>query len=91
MKESYGEGVASHTDPESCAVGREASGEALTGAHTDQPLSSEISSSRVPTLSDCVEGNIGHGVTRVKDIPNAVPTMANLTEDRHALGKGRVK
>ena len=35
MKEPYGEGVASHTDPESCAVSRKAGCEALTGAHVD--------------------------------------------------------
>ena len=29
MKEPYGEGPASHPDPESCAVGREAEGEAF--------------------------------------------------------------
>jgi len=45
MKESYGEGVATHTGPESCAVGRKALGEALTGVHAGQPLSSEISRS----------------------------------------------
>jgi len=31
MKESHGEGLASHTGPESCIVSREADGEALTG------------------------------------------------------------
>ena len=30
MKEPYGEGVASHTDPESCVVSREAGYEVLT-------------------------------------------------------------
>lgn len=33
MKESHGKGPASHPDPESCADGRKAGGEALTGAH----------------------------------------------------------
>jgi len=33
MKEPYGEGLASHTDSESCVVSREAGHEALTGAH----------------------------------------------------------
>jgi len=33
MKEPYGEGLASHADPESCMVSREAGHEALTGAH----------------------------------------------------------
>ncbi|PYU58961.1 MAG: hypothetical protein DMG55_14770 [Acidobacteria bacterium] len=46
MKEPYGEGVASHTDPESCVVSREAGREALTGAHVDGVLSREITGMR---------------------------------------------
>ena len=42
MKEPYGEGVAIHTDPESCAVVRKDRGEALTGARAGQVLSREI-------------------------------------------------
>ena len=42
MKEPYGEGPASHTGPESCVVGGNARGEALTGEDAGQPLSSEI-------------------------------------------------
>jgi hypothetical protein len=42
MKESYGEGVATHTGPESCAVAREGDGEALTGGRAGQVLSREI-------------------------------------------------
>ena len=42
MQVHYGEGVANHTDPESCAVHREACGEALTGERAGQPLSHEI-------------------------------------------------
>jgi hypothetical protein len=38
----YGEGVANHTDPESCAAYREVCGEALTGERAGQPLSREI-------------------------------------------------
>jgi hypothetical protein len=45
MKESYSEGLASHTGPESCAGAREGTGEALTGVHTGQVLSSEITTS----------------------------------------------
>src|ERR1700737_439834 len=37
----YGEGVAIHTGPESCAGGREAVREALTGERAGQPLSHE--------------------------------------------------
>src|SRR5262245_15527653 len=42
MKESYGEGVATHTGPESCAVVREGDGEALTRGRAGQVLSREI-------------------------------------------------
>ena len=45
MKESHGKGPASHPDPESCVDGRKAGGEALTGVHAGQPLSSEIKAS----------------------------------------------
>jgi hypothetical protein len=37
----YGEGVANHTGPESCAAVREDRGEALTGECVGQPLSGE--------------------------------------------------
>ena len=43
MQESYGEGVATHTGPESCAVDREVGGEALTGVRAGRVLSREIS------------------------------------------------
>jgi len=42
MKEPYREGVANHSDPESCAVVRKGGGEALTGACAGWPLSREI-------------------------------------------------
>jgi hypothetical protein len=38
----YGEGIANHTGPESCAVYREVCGEALTGERAGQVLSREI-------------------------------------------------
>ncbi len=41
MKESYGEGVASHTGPESCGAPREDSVEALTGARAGRVFSRE--------------------------------------------------
>ena len=46
MKESYGEGVASHTDPESCGAAREDSVEALTGACAGRVFSRERPSLR---------------------------------------------
>ena len=42
MREPCGEGLASHADPESCVVSREAGHEVLTGAHADGVLSREI-------------------------------------------------
>ncbi len=42
MKVHYGEGVATHTGPESCAGAREGDGEALTGGRAGQVLSREI-------------------------------------------------
>jgi len=41
MKESYREGLANHSGPESCAGDGNIPGEALTGVHTGQLLSSE--------------------------------------------------
>ena len=43
MEESYGEGLATHAGPESCAVDREVGGEALTGECAGRVLSREIS------------------------------------------------
>ena len=42
MKESYGEGLATHTDPESCVIARKGEGEALAGARAGWVLSREI-------------------------------------------------
>jgi RNA-directed DNA polymerase len=42
MKESYGEDLASHTDPESCTVARKGGCEALTGVCAGELLSREI-------------------------------------------------
>ena len=41
MKESYGEGVATHTAPESCGAARKDSVEALTGVRAGRVLSRE--------------------------------------------------
>lgn len=58
MRESYREGLASHSGPESCAVGREAGSEALTGVWVGRVLSREIFASEAPTRSCNAEGNI---------------------------------
>ena len=73
MHESYGEGPASHPDPESCADGRKAGGEALTGAHAGQPLSCEIRQTGVPTPLSEAEGHTGIGATG-KPISDPAPS-----------------
>ena len=49
MKESYGEGVASHIGPESCGDARKGSVEALTGVRAGRASSPERSNTGVPT------------------------------------------
>ena len=46
MKESYGEGVATHTGPESCGAVRKGGVEALTGVRAGRVLSRERDSLR---------------------------------------------
>jgi len=46
MKESYGEGLATHTDPESCGATCEGGVEALTGARAGRVFSRERTSLR---------------------------------------------
>ena len=57
MKESYREDDAHHSGPESCLDGPRGRGEALTGENTGGLLSSEITSSRMPTRWCAGEGN----------------------------------
>ena len=64
MKEPHRKGVANRSNPESCAGGGNIAGEALTGAHTGQPSSSEITSIGVPTLSPEGEGHTVNSVQR---------------------------
>ena len=57
MQVPHDEGVATHINPESCAVAREGSSEALTGEPTGQPLSRE--SFAIPG-ADAVHGAEGN-------------------------------
>ena len=57
MQESYEKGVAIHLGPELCGVSRKAGLEALVGVRAGRVLSSEITSTGVPTLSPLAEGN----------------------------------
>src|SRR5437588_8653839 len=87
MKDSYGKGLTNHTDLESCAVGREASLEALTKACTGQPLSRERPYSRVP---DTVGGS-GRPYRRSRKregLPNPARSK-NLSMYRNNLRENR--
>jgi IS66 Orf2 like protein len=57
VKVHHGEGLAIHTDPESCANGREASREALTGVRAGQPLSGERLHNWSADVIQSAEGN----------------------------------
>ena len=61
MQEPHKKGLANHLDPQSCAGGCEAAGEAWTGAHAGQPLSSEITLTGVPTPYGEGESNMADG------------------------------
>ena len=76
MKESHRKDLATHPDPESCDGGREATGEALTGAHAGQPSSCEITVSGVPTLSTQAEGNtVGSATGKPPEDPAQSKTL----------------
>ena len=59
VKVHYGEGVATHTGPDSCAWRREASHEALTGACVGQVGSGESNVVRGADAVVAAEGNRG--------------------------------
>ena len=64
MKESYREGLANHPDPESCAGGGDAPGEALTGAHVGRVFSSEINPPACRPRGLAGEGHMKDSVQR---------------------------
>ena len=88
MKEPRGEGVASHTDPESCADVREGGGEALTGGNMGRALSHETVASRSPTLSLYAEGNTRAGASASRPGDRRGPRPHARDETPHA-GAGR--
>jgi len=66
MKESYVEGLAAHSGPESCVVAREGRGEASTGVRAGRVLSRERNSLRD---ADAVEeGGRPHPAYRYREI-----------------------
>ncbi len=67
MKESYVEGLAAHSGPESCVVARKGRGEALTGVRAGRVLSRERNSLRG---ADAVEkGGRPHLEHRYRETP----------------------
>ncbi len=72
MKESYSEGLANHTSLESCGDCSNALAEALTEGSTGGLLSSEITSSRVPTSWSGREGNMCRCVMQAVEQPGGV-------------------
>ena len=67
MKESHGEGIATHTGPESCGAAREGGVEALTGVRAGRVLSRER---KILWDADAVgESGRPHPVHRYREVP----------------------
>ena len=92
MEVSYGEGVATHTDPESCAVDREVGGEALTGECAGRVLSREISGYQLRG-ADAVEHAEGHTdrvvIARRDRTPRGLRPRARTEAPRTGTGRSR--
>jgi RNA-directed DNA polymerase len=90
MKESYGEGLAAHTGPESCAVACKGGCEALTGGRAGRVFSRER---RVLRDADAVEASgRPHLGRRYRETPRSparseTPSMSGHTsrENRESL------
>ena len=90
MKESYGEGVATHTGPELCIAHREVGGEALVGVRAGRICSPEITLIGVPTSSVGTEGNIlSIGIARWAGAPRGPRTRACTKAPRTRTGRSR--
>jgi hypothetical protein len=76
----YDEGVATHIDPESCAVAREGLGEALTGERIGQPLSRERVLFWVPT--PCIWRKATH-----PGAPSRAPGRPGVVRDPGMCGR----
>ena len=72
MQVRHSEGIATHTDPESCVSGRKVRGEALTGERIGQPSSRERVFSRAPTSSTGRKATRSGAPARASDRPGVV-------------------
>jgi len=77
------EGVAIHTGPESCASGREARGEALTGERIGQLSSRERVFSRAPTSSTGWKATRLEATARASDRPGVVEDPGMCARSLH--------
>src|SRR5215469_12381635 len=76
MQELYTEGLASHGGPESCAGGRKAVSEALTGVRAGRLLSHEITEERGADTVVDVEGNTASGASASRErAPRGLRTL----------------
>ena len=84
------EGLANHSDPESCAGIREGASEALTGERAGQPLSCERLKSRVPTRFETWKAILTGALSQASGGPGVVedPGMrgSSLCGNREILG-----
>ena len=88
MREPYGEGLAIHTGPESCACGPRGRGEALTGVHVGWVLSREIYSFEAPTLWDYGEGHTdGRAMASVRRASRGHRPHARMETPRAETGR----
>ena len=83
MQVRCSEGVAIHTGPESCASGREAGGEALTGERIGQALSRERVFSRAPTSSTGRKATWSEASARATDRPGVVEDPGMCARSLH--------
>ena len=91
MKESYVEGLATHSGPESCGVARESNTEALTGVRAGRVFSRERSKVRDADAVRIAEGTIvarRYREMRLSPARSQTPcTYGNtLHENRETLG-----
>src|SRR6266566_1172902 len=90
MKESHRKGVATHPDPESCVASREATTEALTGAHVGRVLSCEIIASGVPTSYHVTEGHAAAGaIASLSRTLRSLRPLACMDTPRARTGRPR--
>lgn len=90
MREPYGEGLASHTDPESCGHDREVVVEALTGARVGRVLSREIHVVRGADAVFMSEGKTASSaIASYSRAPSGLRPRARTEAPRARTGRSR--